>query len=55
MQQATKNLVPSPEELYKLARDLKPTLLNRAEDTAKLRRLTDETIQDFKDLGFFKI
>jgi len=55
MQQATKNLVPSPEELYNLARDLKPTLLNRAEETAKLRRLTDETIQDFKDLGFFKI
>jgi len=33
MQQATENLVPSPEELYKLARDLKPTLLNRAEET----------------------
>ena len=49
------NLIPSPEELYKRAEDIKPVLESRAEETAKLRRLTDDTIQDFKDLGFFKI
>ncbi len=55
MPQTSNNIIPSPEKLYQLARDLQQTLRNRAEDTAKLRRLSDETIQDFKDLGFFKI
>ena len=49
----TKNTIPSAEDLYKRAQDIKPVLKSRAEETAKLRRLTDETIQDFKDLGFF--
>ena len=51
----TENTIPSAEDLYKRAYDIKPVLKSRAEETAKLRRLTDETIQDFKDLGFFKI
>ena len=49
------NLVPSPEELYIRARDLHPILYERAANAAELRRLPDQTIQDFKDLGFFKI
>ena len=49
------NLVPSAEELYMRARDLHPILYERAAKAAELRRLPDETIQDFKDLGFFKI
>ena len=51
----TKNSIPSTNELYKRARDIKPVLESRAEETANLRKLPDETIQDFKDLGFFKI
>ncbi len=51
----TKKSIPSPEELYKRARDIKPVLESRAEETANLRRLPDETIKDFKDLGFFRI
>ena len=51
----TENTIPSAEDLYKRAYDIKPVLKSRAEETAKLRRLTDETMQDFKDLGFFKI
>ena len=47
--------IPSPDELYKKAKKLQPILLKRAEQTAELRRLPDETIQDFKNLGFFKI
>jgi len=49
------NFVPTEDELYKRAKDLQPTLTERAEKAAELRRLPDETIQDFKDLGFFKI
>lgn len=49
------NFVPTAEELYKRAKDLQPTLTERVEKAAELRRLPDETIQDFKDLGFFKI
>ena len=47
--------IPSADELYKKAKKLQPALLKRADQTAELRRLPDETIQDFKDLGFFKI
>ncbi len=47
--------IPQPEELYKRARDLQSTLIERTNKTAELRQLPDETIQDFKDLGFFKI
>ena len=51
----TENTIPSAEDLYKRAEDINPVLKSRAAETAKLRRLTDDTIQDFKDLGFFKI
>ena len=47
--------IPSPDELYDRARKLQPVLIEREEETAELRRLPDETIQDLKDLGFFKI
>ena len=51
----TKGSIPSADDLYKRARDIKSVLESRAEETANLRRLPDETIKDFKDLGFFKI
>ena len=51
----SQNNIPTPEELYKRARELKPILSQRAEKAAELRRLPDETIKDFKELGFFKI
>ena len=46
---------PSREELIQRARDLAPTLKERAQQAADLRRLPDETIQDFHRLGFFKV
>ncbi len=51
----TKNSIPSTDELYQKAYEIQPVLRSRAEETANLRRIPDETIQDFKDLGFFKI
>ena len=47
--------IPSPEELFQRARDFHSILKEREEATAKLRRLPDETIQEMKDLGFFKV
>jgi hypothetical protein len=40
--------IPSPDELYDRARKLQPVLIEREEETAELRRLPDETIQDLK-------
>ena len=40
--------IPSADELYKKAKKLQPALLKRADQTAELRRLPDETIQDLK-------
>ena len=58
MSQELKNIkesIPSPEELYQRAKDLQPILRTRAAQAAELRYVPPETIQDFKDLGFFKI
>ncbi len=58
MSQELKNIkesIPSPEELYQRAKDLQPKLRSRAAQAAELRYVPPETIQDFKDLGFFKI
>ena len=42
-------------ELIQRARDLAPTLVSRAEKTAEQRRISDETIADFKKAGFFRM
>jgi 3-hydroxy-9,10-secoandrosta-1,3,5(10)-triene-9,17-dione monooxygenase len=42
-------------ELIERARALAPTLALRAEKTAKERRISDETIADFKKAGFFRM
>jgi 3-hydroxy-9,10-secoandrosta-1,3,5(10)-triene-9,17-dione monooxygenase len=47
--------IPTREELIQRARDLVPTLAQRAPKAAELRRLPDETLEDFHRLGFFKI
>jgi 3-hydroxy-9,10-secoandrosta-1,3,5(10)-triene-9,17-dione monooxygenase len=49
------SLIPSREELIDRARDLLPVLAERAPLAAELRRLPDETIEDFHRLGFFKV
>ena len=53
--QTSVNDIPAVEDLYQRARDYQETLIGRAKETAELRRLPDETIKDFHDLGFFKI
>jgi len=56
MSQELKNIkesIPTPEDLYQRARELQPTLRARAAKAAELRYVPPETIQDFKDLGFF--
>lgn len=46
---------PTREELIERARDLAPTLRERAGVAAKLRRMPQETMDDFHRLGFFKV
>ena len=50
--QASVNDIPAVEDLYQRARDYQEILIGRAKETAELRRLPDETIKDFHDLGF---
>ncbi len=47
--------VPTREELIQRARDMVPTLIERAPKCEELRRAPEETIEDFKKAGFFKI
>jgi 3-hydroxy-9,10-secoandrosta-1,3,5(10)-triene-9,17-dione monooxygenase len=47
--------IPTREELVQRARDLAPRLLERAKKAGELRRVPDETIEDFHRLGFFKV
>jgi 3-hydroxy-9,10-secoandrosta-1,3,5(10)-triene-9,17-dione monooxygenase len=42
------------EELIARAKKLAPVLADRAAKAGELRRIPDETIQDFHDLGLFK-
>jgi 3-hydroxy-9,10-secoandrosta-1,3,5(10)-triene-9,17-dione monooxygenase len=48
-------VIPSPEELFDRARTLIPMLRERADASAAVGRVPEETIQTFKDAGFFKI
>jgi 3-hydroxy-9,10-secoandrosta-1,3,5(10)-triene-9,17-dione monooxygenase len=47
--------IPTPEEMVRRARELAPVLKERAQKTAELRRLPEETMADLHDGGFFKI
>ncbi len=47
--------IPTREELIESARELAPTLQERSKKAAELRRVPDETIEDFHRLGFFKV
>lgn len=49
------NPIPTREELVARARELAPMLRDRARQTSELRRMPDETIEDFHRLGFFKV
>ena len=46
---------PDPQDLFERARALVPWLRERAEATAAARRVPEETIQKFKEAGFFRI
>ena len=45
----------SPEELIQRAKDLGPALKKRSAAATQARQLPEETIQDFKEAGFFRI
>ena len=46
---------PRAQQLLASAEAMQPVLKERAAKTAEIRRIPDETIQDFQDAGFFKI
>jgi 3-hydroxy-9,10-secoandrosta-1,3,5(10)-triene-9,17-dione monooxygenase len=47
--------IPTEEEIVQRARDLIPTLRERADACEKARMVSKQTIQDFQQAGFFKI
>ena len=47
--------IPTEEEIVQRARDLIPTLRERADACEKTRMVSRQTIQDFQQAGFFKI
>jgi alkylation response protein AidB-like acyl-CoA dehydrogenase len=47
--------IPTREHLLRLAREMVPTLIERAQKCEELGRALDETIEDFREAGFFKI
>ena len=47
--------VPTREDLVQRARDMVPTLIERAEVCEEMARAPDETIQEFREAGFFRI
>lgn len=49
------SLIPTREELIQRARDFAPTLRDRSQKASELRRMPEETIEDFRRLGFFKV
>ena len=51
----THNVLPTREDLIQRARDMVPTLIERAERCEAMRCAPQETIDDFKQAGFFKI
>ena len=46
---------PRAEELLQAARNLQPVLRERSAQCKSQRKVPDETIQDFREAGFFKI
>ncbi len=46
---------PSRDELVQSARDLVPTLRERSKQMDEIRRLPEETLEDFKRLGFIRV
>lgn len=46
---------PTREEMLQRARDLVPTLLERADETEKMRRIHPDTVRDMHDLGLWRI
>jgi len=52
---AQKALTPSPGELVARARAMAPALRARADAAEAARRIPEQTIQDFKDSGFFRV
>lgn len=54
-QQRTAVDCPTPQELVQRARDMIPTLRERARHCEQERRVPDETIEDFRKAGFFRI
>ena len=49
------NALPTREDLLQRARNMVPTLIERAHKCEEMARAPDETIEDFKEAGFFKI
>lgn len=47
--------IPTRDELIHRARELAPTLMERSKSASELRRLPDDTMEDFHRLGFFKV
>ncbi|VVE70109.1 flavin-dependent monooxygenase [Pandoraea captiosa] len=55
IQPVPKASVPSEAELLRNAREMVPRLLERAEAAERQMRVPDETIQEMKDAGFFRV
>jgi len=51
---ATRN-IPTAEELLSRARDMVPTMRERARNAEQLRRLPPDTHRDFTEAGFYKV
>ena len=49
------NALPTREDLLQRARNMVPTLIERAHKCEEMARAPDETIEDFREAGFFKI
>src|SRR6476620_6578159 len=47
--------IPTPAEVLARTRDMIPTLLARAPEGERLRRLPDETIADLQAAGVFRV
>jgi alkylation response protein AidB-like acyl-CoA dehydrogenase len=51
----SQNLIPTREVLVRRAREMVPTLIERAEICEEMARAPDQTIQEFREAGFFRI
>ena len=50
-----KEEIPTRDILIQRARAMWPSLLERSEECEKNRRVSDETISDFRNAGFFRM